>query len=71
MWARGPTPEGIPANLPEEAESISEQAQGLSFAEAAARVAAVDEVRELLEHNIRAAVAIPRMARALSRPIRP
>ncbi len=71
VMARARDAEAIPANFPEEAESISEQAQGLSFAEAAARVAAVDEVRELLEHNIRAAVAIPRMARALSRPIRP
>ena len=46
------------------------QAEGLTFAEAAARVAVVDEVRELLEHNIREAAAIPRMARAFSRPAR-
>ena len=70
VMARASDAEAIPANFPDEAESISEQARGLSLAEAAARVAAVDEVRELLEHNIRAAVTIPRMARAFSRPIR-
>ena len=70
VMARARDAEAIPANFPDEAESISAQAEDLSFAEAAARVAAVDEVRELLEHNIRPAAAIPRMARAFSRPIR-
>ena len=68
VMARARDAEAIPANFPDEAESISAQAEGLSFAEAAARVAAVDEVRELLEHNVREAVALPRLARAVSRP---
>ena len=62
--------EAPPENFPDEEDAIAAQAEGLSFAEAAARVAVVDEVRELLEHNIREAVAIPRMARAFSRPVR-
>ncbi len=57
-------------HFPEEAAAIAAQAAGLTFAEASARVAAVDEVRELLEHNIRDAAALPRLARALSRPVR-
>ena len=60
--------ESVPANFPDEEAYLSEQAEGLSFAEAAARVAVVDEVRELLEHNIRSSVALPRLARALSKP---
>ncbi|MDR0994192.1 MAG: hypothetical protein LBN38_06495 [Verrucomicrobiota bacterium] len=55
-----------PLNFPEDAETIAAQAQGLSFADAAKRVAVVDEVRHLLEHNIRDSVVIPRMARAFS-----
>ena len=60
--------ESVPANFPDEEAYLSEQAEGLSFADAAARVAVVDEVRELLEHNIRSSVALPRLARALSKP---
>lgn len=60
--------EAAPENFPEEAESIAAQAEGLSFAEAAARVAVVDEVRELMEHNIREEAVLPRMARAFSKP---
>lgn len=60
--------EATPENFPEEVEAIAAQAAGLSFAEAAKRVAAVDEVRELMEHNIRDDMALPRMARAFSRP---
>jgi DNA polymerase-3 subunit delta' len=71
VLARARGAEARPENFPDEAEAIAAQAEGLSFAEAAARVAVVDEVRDLLEHNIRAAVALPRMARAFSRPIRP
>ena len=60
--------EAIPANFPDEEAYLAEQAVGLSFAEATARVAVVDEIRELLEHNIRSSVALPRLARALSKP---
>lgn len=67
VMARATQGEAVPANFPEEEEFIAAQAEGLSFAEAAVRVAAVDEVRELLEHNIRASVALPRLARALSK----
>jgi hypothetical protein len=50
------------------AAAIAAQAAGLSLADAAKRVAAVDEVRELMEHNIRAEAALPRLARALATP---
>ncbi|MGD9611872.1 MAG: hypothetical protein AB7V22_03130 [Kiritimatiellia bacterium] len=60
--------EARPAYFPDEADAIAGQAAGLSFAAAAQRVAVVDEVRELMEHNIRDEVALPRMARAFSRP---
>ena len=52
----------------EEADAIAAQAEGLAFADALRRVRAVDEVRELLEHNIRESVALLRLARAVSRP---
>lgn len=68
VLARTARAEAQPENFPEEEAAIAEQAAGLSFAEAAARVAVVDEVRELLEHNIRDALALPRMARAFSIP---
>lgn len=60
--------EAVPANFPGEEDYIREQAEGLSRAEALARVAVVDEIRELLEHNIRIASVLPRLARALSIP---
>ena len=66
VLARAANAEAVPENFPEEAGTIAAQAQGLSFAEAAARVAVVDEIRELLEHNIRESAALPRMARAFS-----
>ena len=69
VLARALNAEAVPENFPEEAEVIAAQAQGLAFADAAARVAVVDEVRELLEHNIREAAALPRMARAFSAPL--
>ena len=59
--------EPTPKTFPEEAETIALQAEGLTFAEVAARVAVVDEVRELLEHNIRESMILPRMARAFSK----
>ena len=68
VMARACQAETPPENFPNEAVAIAAQAEGLSFAEAAARVAVVDEVRELMEHNIRDEVALPRMARALSTP---
>ena len=69
VLARAMNAEAVPENFPEDAETIAAQAQGLSFADAAARVAVVDEVRELLEHNIRESAALPRMARAFSTPL--
>ena len=68
VLARACQAEAKPENFPDEAEAIAAQAEGLTFAEAAMRVAVVDDVRELLEHNIRDEVALPRMARAFSRP---
>lgn len=68
VLARATNAEAQPENFPEEAAAIATQAHGLSFAEAAARVAAVDEVRERLEHNIRESAVLPRLARALSAP---
>ena len=68
VLARACQAEAKPENFPDEAEAIAAQSDGLTFAEAATRVAVVDEVRELLEHNIRDEVALPRMARAFSRP---
>lgn len=71
VMARVVRAEAVPENFPEDEKAIAAQAEGLSFAEAAARVAAVDEVRELLEHNIRASMALPRLARAISKnPVR-
>ncbi|NCA81532.1 MAG: hypothetical protein EOM72_02125 [Opitutae bacterium] len=67
VMARVVRAEAAPENFPEDEEAIAAQAEGLSFAEAAARVAAVDEVRALLEHNIRASMALPRLARAISK----
>ena len=61
--------EARPEYFPDEADALAAQAAGLSFADAAKRVAVVDEVRELMEHNIRDEVALPRMARAFSRPV--
>ena len=68
VLARATGAEAAPENFPDDEAAIAEQAEGLSFAEAAKRVAVVDEVRELMEHNIRDEVALPRMARAFSRP---
>ena len=68
VLARATGAESAPENFPEDEAAIAAQAEGLSFADAAARVTVVDEVRELLEHNIKAAVALPRMARAFSKP---
>lgn len=68
VLARALQAEAQPAYFPDEAAAIAAQAAGLSFAAAAQRVAVVDEVRELMEHNIRDEVALPRMARAFSRP---
>lgn len=70
VLARVQGTEPTPVHFPDEEAYIAAQADGLSFAEAAARVAVVDEVRELLEHNLREAAALPRMARAFSKSIR-
>ena len=68
VLARATGTESAPENFPEDEAVIEAQAEGQSCADAAARVTVVDEVRELLEHNIKAAVALPRMARAFSKP---
>lgn len=60
--------EDPPANFPDEASYIQEQADGLSFSDALSRVYAVDQIRELLEHHIRPSVAFPRLARVISKP---
>ena len=57
-----------PAYFPDDADALAAQAAGLAFAEAAKRVAVVDEVRELMEHTVRDEVVLPRLARAFSRP---
>lgn len=57
-----------PAYFPNDERAIAAQAAGLSFAEAAGRVEAVDDVRELLEHNVRESSALVRLARAFSPP---
>ncbi len=69
VLARALGAESVPVHYPGEEAYIDEQAQGLSSADALARVAAVDEVRELLEHNIRDTSVLPRLARALSKPV--
>ncbi|HPJ57194.1 MAG TPA: hypothetical protein PLK81_06055 [Kiritimatiellia bacterium] len=68
VLARVQEAEAAPAWFPEEADTIAKQAEGLAFADALRRVQAVDDVRELLEHNIRESVALLRLARAVSRP---
>lgn len=55
-----------PVYFPDDAASIAAQAAGLTFAQATARIEAVDEVRHLLQCNIRPSVALVRLARALS-----
>ncbi len=70
VLARVQNAEAVPANFPDEEAYVAEQAEGLAFAEAVRRVETVNEVRELLEHNIRESVALPRLARALSVPVR-
>ncbi len=70
VLARATGAETEPTYFPLDAACIVEQAEGLSFADALARVTVVDTVRELLEHNIRESVALIRMARAFSIPVR-
>ncbi len=67
VLARVRDAEAAPVYFPDDAQAIAAQAAGLSFADALARVAVVDEVRELLEHNVRESSALVRLARALSR----
>mgnify|MGYP003619166312 CR=1 FL=1 len=68
VLANAVAPDVAPEYFPDEAAAIAAQAAGLSLADAAKRVAAVDEVRELMEHNIRDEAALPRLARAVARP---
>lgn len=69
VLARVVDPRAQPHHFPEEAAAIAAQAEGLAFAEAVRRVAIVDEVRDLLEHNIRESAALIRLARALAKPV--
>ncbi len=59
-------PSAPPVYFPEDEVALAGQSRGLSFAEALHRVTVVDEIRELLGHNIRESVALPRLARAIS-----
>ena len=68
VLARVQNAETHPANFPDDAAYIQEQAERLSFADALSRVAAIDQIRELLEHHVRPSVAFPRLARAISKP---
>lgn len=57
-----------PLHFPGEVSSIAAQTDGLSFPAALRRVTVVEEIRDLLSHNIRPAAALPRLARALAHP---
>jgi DNA polymerase-3 subunit delta' len=71
VLARVRAAETPPLHFPDDEAAIAAQAAGLTFAEAAARVAVVEEVRNLLEHNIRESAALVRMARTFSVPVPP
>lgn len=60
-----------PSAYPGEEEALRAQAAQLTPAQAVARVAAVEEARERLAHNLREAVVFPRLARALALPASP
>lgn len=57
-----------PLHFPAEARAILAQTEGLAFPTALRRVTAIEEIRDLLGHNIRPAAALPRLARALAHP---
>lgn len=57
-----------PLHFPQEASAIAAQTAGLAFPAALRRVTVVEEIRDLLTHNIRPASAFPRLARALAKP---
>jgi DNA polymerase-3 subunit delta' len=61
-------PSAAPLHFPAETASIRAQTENLTFPAALRRVEAVEQIRDLLSHNIRPAAAIPRLARALARP---
>ncbi len=57
-----------PLHFPSEGQAILSQTGGLTFPAALRRVTAIEEIRDLLAHNIRPALALPRLARALAHP---
>ena len=57
-----------PLHFPSEAQTILAQTEGLTFPAALRRVTIVEDIRDLLVHNIRPAAALPRLARALAQP---
>lgn len=61
-------PAAPPLHFSAETSSIADQARDLPFPSALRRVTIVEEIRDLLSHNIRPAAALPRLARALARP---
>lgn len=61
-------PSTPPLHFPSESAAITAQAQNLTFPSALRRVETVDQIRDLLTHNIRPAAALPRLARAFAQP---
>lgn len=68
VLAKVKNPAAPPAYFPDDEDALAAQAAGRSFAEAAGRVEVVDEVRGLLEHNVRESSALVRLARAFAQP---
>ena len=61
-------PAATPLYFPAETAAILTQTENLTFPAALRRVEAVEQIRELLTHNIRPAAAFPRLARVLAKP---
>jgi DNA polymerase-3 subunit delta' len=61
-------PAAPPLHFPSESQAILAQTEGLAFPAALRRVTIVEDIRDLLIHNIRPAAALPRLARALAQP---
>ena len=59
-------PAATPLYFPAESAAILDQTRNLAFPDALRRVEAVEQIRDLLSHNIRPAAAFPRLARALA-----
>ena len=61
-------PDSPPLHFPGESAALHAQTENLTFAAALRRVETVEQIRDLLAHNIRPAAAFPRLARALAHP---